>query len=463
MATVTSYGAAQEVTGSCHLVEAEGLGKVLLDCGMHQGNDVVDRIREEHFDFDPATIEAVIVSHGHLDHSGLLPRLFAAGYNGPVYCTQATAELLPIMLNDAQYIYERDLARRNKRLKEKGAKALEPAYTKADVSKAIDICEGMPYRQLRRLHGHAAVRFHDAGHILGSAIVELTVNDEGKEKTLVYSGDLGKRNTVLMNDPALMQKADIVLMEGTYGNRNHREYGDTIEQLKEILAETWKRGGNVMIPAFAVGRTQELIYHLGRMHKADELDPWQIFLDSPMAIQVTEVYDRWLRQLDPDDTKHIGNSLENFLPSLNLSLTQDDSMAINEHKRGAIIIAGSGMCTGGRIRHHFRHRITKHDDTIIFIGFQARGTLGRILVDGVKKVKLFREELPVNASIETLGGFSAHAGQRGLTDWIANFNSNPKVCLVHGEPESLLKLQSHLRQQKNIDALIPAKGESISF
>jgi metallo-beta-lactamase family protein len=381
--------------------------------------------------------------------------------------TTTISELLPIMLYDAAFIYERDLERNNKRRKERGQETLEPAYSKADVAAAIDLCMPVHYQQKEHIHGHAAIRFHDAGHILGSAIVELMITEQGKEKTLVFSGDLGKDSTVLMKDPSVLSKANILLLESTYGNRNHRSYGDTIAQLCDILHDTWERGGNVMIPAFAVGRTQELIYHLGNLHHAGKLDRWQVFLDSPMAIEVTGVYDRWLRHLDADDIRKIdksdSRSLEEFLPTLQFSVSQDESMAINEVQQGALIIAGSGMCTGGRIRHHFKRRIQRSENTLIFIGFQANGTLGRILVDGHKKIKLFGEHVNVAAHIETLGGFSAHAGQSELIEWASHFNHDTPVALVHGEAEGLQGLQQKLAEELGMTASIPAIGDTLQF
>jgi len=466
MASVSFYGAAREVTGSCHLVEAEGLGHVLLDCGMHQGGNAVERIRKESFRFDPASIDAVILSHAHLDHSGLLPKLVASGFEGPIYCTNATADLLPVMLYDAVGLYERDLERTNRKREQRGEEPYEPAWTKADVAATLSLLEGSPYRQLKRLHGHASVRFHDAGHILGSSIVELTVREGNRDKVLVFSGDLGKRNTVLMNDPAVLKYADLVLMESTYGNRNHRDYGDTIQQLEDILHDTWNRNGNVMIPSFAVGRAQEIIYHLGCLYHDGRLDPWEVYLDSPMAIAVTDLYDRWLRQLDKEDIKELDDagrsSLESFLPTLKYSQSSDESMAINKIDKGVIVIAGSGMCTGGRIKHHFRHGIWKDRNTVIFCGFQAHGTLGRRIVNGESPVRMFGDEFEVRADVETLGGFSAHAGQSGLLEWAGHFKPGTAFALVHGEEDSMHALK-HKLAGKQIEATIPEKGQRLEF
>lgn len=474
MATITFYGAAQEVTGSCYLIESPALGRVLFECGAHQGGDAVERVSDRPFDFDPRSIDAVVLSHGHLDHSGRLPILVNQGFRGPIYCTQATRQLLRILLEDARNLYERDLERENLRRARSGRDAIEPEYTQRDVEAVLRQCEGQPYHVSFPLTSgkgsdtaQAHVRFLDAGHILGSAIVELTLTEKGEQKTLVFSGDLGNNNSALMNDAEMPEQADFVMMEGTYGDRDHRSHEETIKQFREVLHETWRRGGNVLIPAFAIGRSQELIFHLGCLYQSGELDDWQIFLDSPMAIDVTEVYDRWLHIMDDNDVRCLTDSgresLREFLPTLKLCRSAEESMEINKIKQGAIIIAGSGMCTGGRIRHHFKHRLWRDSSTVIFIGFQARGTLGRMLVDGKKDIKLFGEEIKVRARIETIGGLSAHAGQSALINWAANFKTGPRLCLVHGEAAALEALSQKLWLDKGIRSDIPAYGSSIVF
>lgn len=467
MATLTFLGAAQEVTGSCHLLQSPVLGRVLLDCGMHQGGDAVSRAGKEHFLFAPASIDAVILSHAHLDHSGMLPKLVHEGFSGPIYCTAATADLLQILLKDAAGLYQRDLERANIRRARAGRKLIKPQYDMEDVEEALARCCGHAYTESIALSPDATLRFYDAGHILGAAIVQVTLREQEQQKTLVFSGDLGNQASVLMGDPSIIKQADLVLMEGTYGNRNHRTMDDSIEQFADILAQTWQKNGNVMIPSFAVGRTQEILFHLGRLYHQGRLDNWQIFLDSPMAIEVTQVHDKWLKLLDPEDIKQLTKShhhtLEGFLPPLRLCGSSEESMAINRIQGGAIIIAGSGMCTGGRIRHHFKHRIWNERNTVIFIGFQARGTLGRRLVDGEKEIKMFSETFQVRATIETLGGFSAHAGQSQLIEWLGHFENNPRVYLVHGEAASLECLSQTLWLQKGIKAVIPEQGRCIAF
>lgn len=455
------------MTGSCYLIESPAVGKILLECGMHQGGDAVDRVRKERFDFAPASLDAVILSHGHLDHSGMLPKLVHEGFTGPIHCTPATRGLLKILLEDSWGLYQRDLEHSNRRRQRRGSKLRELEYTEADVKKTLKLCEPVSFKTSFDLSPTAKLCFHDAGHILGSAIVELTLSEDGKDKRLVFSGDLGNTDSALMNDPAILTQADVLMMEGTYGDRDHRDMGNTLDQFETILRDAWQRGGNVMIPSFAVGRTQEIIYHLGCLHHQGKLDDWSVFLDSPMAIDVTQVYDHWLHIMDSEDVKCLTqagrDSLEGFLPKLQLTDSPEQSMAINEVDSGAIIIAGSGMCTGGRIRHHFKHRIWKEDNTIIFIGFQAQGTLGRLLVDGKKKIKMFGDEFSVGASIETLGGFSAHAGQKELIAWAANFDPKPRLILIHGENDSLEALSKKLLDEQGISCETPNQDDCIEF
>ncbi|GAA0859332.1 MBL fold metallo-hydrolase [Aliiglaciecola litoralis] len=449
------------------MLTSPALGTILLDCGMHQGGSWERRTQQEAFLFNPLSIDAVVLSHAHLDHSGMLPKLVHEGFTGPIYCADATADLLQIMLLDSVGIYLGDLERENRQRARKGKSLLEPSYTEEDVHATLSQCITKNYGEAFNLTEDGHVTFHDAGHILGSAIVEITFSERNKRKTLVFSGDLGNKSAVLMNDPAILTQADVVLMEGTYGDRNHRSIEDTVEQLITILEDTQKRGGNIMIPAFAVGRTQELLFYLGQLHHRGLLENWQVILDSPMAIEVTKVYDRWFDSLDNDEieqaTPSVHSLLKDFIPRLFLSVTPENSMAINKIKQGAIILAGSGMCTGGRIRHHFKQRIWDSRNTIIFCGFQAKGTLGRLLVDGKSMIKIFNDSYAVKAQIETLGGFSAHAGQLELIEWVSNFQSNPRIILVHGDPEALDCLSQKLWDEKGIESEIPILDQSIAF
>jgi len=484
MAKLHFLGAAQEVTGSCYLLETHGK-KILLDCGMHQGGDVGGKNRshtdisgQEHFAFDPAEIDYVVLSHAHLDHSGLLPKLMHEAFQGTIHCTDGTKQLLKVLLEDSAHLYLKDLEYDNLRLKRQGKRAkIKPAYTMNDVETVLNHCHAHAYNSPSEIVSGITVTFVDAGHILGSSIVEILINHEQptKEKTgkrLVFSGDLGNPDTSLMKRYQTLELADVVLLESTYGDRDHRLMSETLKEFEEILVEAEKNGGNVLIPSFAVGRTQELLFHLGVLYHQGKLKNWHVFLDSPMGHAVTDIYSHCMKQLDSEDVslmrKSLGdkNKLENladFLPNLTITETVEDSMRINHMKSGAIIIAGSGMCTGGRIRHHFKHRLWYRNTHVVFIGFQARGTLGRLLVDGIKRIKLYNEPISVKAQIHTLGGFSAHAGQSDLLNWASHFTSKPRFYLVHGEVENMEKLSAALWKKHQISAEIPAPQSIIQF
>lgn len=464
MNSVQFLGAAREVTGSCHLVEV-GSRRMLLDCGMHQGGDAVDRLASECFDFEPAQIDAVVLSHAHLDHAGLLPRLVNCGFSGPIFCTEGTQRLLKILLEDAASIYFRDLEYDNLTRRRAGKRIRKALYGEQDVARAIAACKPMAYHQRKEVVPWINLQFFEAGHILGSAIVELTITGDTGERVLVFSGDLGNPGTSLMRNYECLERADLVLMESTYGARNHRPMAETLEQLREVVREADRRGGNILIPAFAVGRTQELLFHLGQLYQEGLLANWQVFLDSPMGSAVSAVYARSIHQLDSADVALVagGGDMRSFLPILSITESVDDSIAINKIRQRAIIIAGSGMCTGGRIRHHLKHRLWEEENHVVFAGFQARNTLGRILVDGATKVKLFGQWVAVKARIHTLGGFSAHAGQSDLVRWAGAFNTDPRFFLVHGELAAMEALREALRLEHGIEAEIPELGQRVEF
>jgi metallo-beta-lactamase family protein len=439
--TVMSHGAAGEVTGSCHRITVSG-SALLLDCGMHQGGDAVKRLQEERFDFNPRDIDAVVLSHAHLDHSGLLPLLVAEGFGGPIYCTHATRNLLAIMLEDAASLYQRDLDNSNLRRRRAGRRQLSPRYTLDHVRQVLEQCQPLDYHQHEKILPGLDLTLLDAGHILGSAVVVLTIAGE-PTRTLVFSGDLGASQRVLMRPPEVPERADLVLMESTYGDRDHRSQEDTMTELEQIIAKA-RNDGVIMMPAFAVGRTQELLFHLGCLYHRGLLSGWQVFLDSPMALEVTRLYDQWLDAMDEDDQRvmaHFGaRSLHEFLPVLTPTPEVEQSMRINRIERGAIIIAGSGMCNGGRIRHHLKHRLWQERNHLVFTGYQARGTLGRQMVDGASHIRMFGQRFVVRAQLHTLGGFSAHAGRNELLAWAKGIAGDPQFRLVHGEPDALESL-----------------------
>ncbi len=448
-AKVTFYGAAGQVTGSCYLLDWNNQ-KVLLDCGMVQGGDQVTDLNKFRFAFRPKDIDAVILSHAHIDHSGLLTLLVAHGFRGKIFCTEGTASLLPILLKDACMLYLKDLEWQNRQRSRLGKAEQEPRMSLKDVGQVVKSLQPLPYLSLQDVLPGLSLQFLDAGHILGSAIVELWIKGAQGMRHLVFSGDLGNPATVLMHDPSPVASADVVLMESTYGDRDHQQLNDTLEEFAAALEAADRAGGNVFIPAFALGRSQEILYYLGILYHQGRLKQKMVVLDSPMAIEITKIYNKLIDEFDHKDTKvfarYGAHDLQSFLPILHLCEKVEQSMALNRINQGAIIIAGSGMCNGGRITHHLKHNLWKNANHIIFVGFQAKGTLGRRLVDGETRVKVLGQPIVVKASIHTIGGFSAHAGQSQLIDWAKAIAGQPQFYLVHGEPAAQLVLQDKLQQ-----------------
>ncbi|MCL7462299.1 MBL fold metallo-hydrolase [Pseudomonas sp. NW5] len=467
MALLTFIGAIQQVTGSCYLLESRDGARVLLECGMHQGCRDDEARNREPFPFDPLSLDAVVLSHAHIDHSGLLPRLAAKGYRGPIYATDATCDLLELMLLDSASLQEKDAEWESRWRARLGKPAVQPLYTEADTELALQLRRPLVYGAKTEVAKGISVTFHDAGHILGSAIVELEVHDHGLTRRLVFSGDLGNTCSPLMRDPAILDQADVVLMESTYGDRDHRCTPDTLDELADILARAHREGGNVLIPSFSVGRTQDLLFYLGQFYQQGRLPQQAVFLDSPMAIKANAIYQRYHEQFDPKDRALLAQNgvsrIEDWLPVLHCTPKSDDSMAINRVKSGAIIIAGSGMCNGGRIVHHFKHNLWRPECHVVFPGFQASGTLGRAIVDGAPTVRVLRQRIAVRAQIHTLGGFSAHAGQSQLIDWVSHFTHRPELYLVHGEREKMHVLQQALQERLQWTATIPEPGEQIAL
>jgi len=464
-ATLQFIGAAQQVTGSCYLINIKNK-QILLDCGMVQGADQIKEWHKFRFAFKPKDIDVVILSHAHIDHSGLLPLLVARGFDGKIICTPGTAELLPILLKDSVHLYLKDLEWQNKKAARAGKKIQSPVLSVQDAERVSQLCEPLGYNKRTVPVPGLELEFADAGHILGSAIVQLWLKGHKGMRKLVFSGDLGNPATVLMYDPTEIGQADIVLMESTYGNRNHQNADNSLEEFAEALEQAQKDGGNVFIPAFALGRSQEILYYLALLHYQKRLPQRMVFLDSPMAISITNIYDEYLSSLDQKDLAAIGFKkgmhLEQILPMLRLSQKVDESMAINRISQGAIIIAGSGMCNGGRIVHHLKHNLWKSSNHLIFVGFQAAGTLGRRLVDGEPRVKLFGQDIVVKAKVHTIGGFSAHAGQAELLDWAQAIGGQPQFYLVHGEIAAQQVLQQKLAEL-GIKAQIPKQGDVIAL
>lgn len=466
MATLTFHGATEGVTGSAYLLQTRQ-STVLLECGLVQGRREEEEGNRSAFPFNVHKLDAVVLSHAHLDHSGRLPQLAAAGYQGPIHMTLPTAELLEIMLKDAAFLAQRDAEWENKRHRRAGQPEIPPLYTIEDAEAALRLCQGIHYGRRVRITQDIEVCFHDAGHILGSAIVELFINEDDKEKKLVFSGDLGNSCMALLRDPAIIEQADVLLLESTYGDRDHRPLLETLQEFETILGQAASDHGNVLIPSFAVGRTQEIIFRLGELYQAGKLKQQAVYLDSPMAIATTEVYHRFQNVFNAEDKEAMreasSRSLHAFLPILRYSQTTEESMALNRIVEGAIIIAGSGMCNGGRIRHHFKHNLWRGNAHVIIVGYQAIGTPGRALVDGAKDFRIGGDEIAVNATIHTLGGFSAHASQSQLLSWAGHFHKPlPRLYLVHGEMAAKQALQQKFAE-RNWKAAIPTTGEKIDL
>ena len=445
-------GASIGVTGSCHMISTDN-HKILLDCGQFQGGKEMDRMNEEPFPFNPAEIECVILSHAHIDHCGRLPLLVKRGFKGPIYCTDATADLLDVMLKDSAYIQEKDAEWQTRKNLRTGKPPVEPLYTIQDSEAALRLVKPILYDQLVELNPDMKIVFNDAGHILGSAITELWVTEGDKTSKIVFSGDLGVENRPILRDPVKIKKADFLIMETTYGNRLHPENATSIDELIKITLKTIKRGGSVIIPSFAVGRTQELIYQFNMFYEhhpeyADTLGKVYVYIDSPMATTATEVFKKNAQVFD-DETKAYIMSGDHPLDFPNLRFTRNtaDSQMLNQDKTSKIIISASGMCEAGRIRHHLKHNLWDSRNSIVFVGYQAEGTLGRMLVEGAKEVKLFGEPIMVGAEIYNLEGFSGHADQKGLLDWLGGFQKEPKhIFLVHGETQSKIDFAAKVKE-----------------
>ena len=430
------FGAAGEVTGSCHILRVAGR-QLLLDCGMIQGDHDAPARNRLPFPFDPTTIDVVALSHAHIDHCGRLPLLVKRGYRGPIYTNKACAELVPILLRDSANLAMRDAERER----------VAPLYDLEDVETTLRLLHPIAYDTRHELLPGVTVQVRDAGHILGSSSIEVWVSEQGEQRKLVFSGDLGQYDTPILQDPWRFESADLVLMESTYGNRRHRGREDTERELGGILAQAQREGGNVIVPAFAIGRSQELLYLLAKHYAEWHLARWKIFLDSPMAIAASRVYWNNPDRFD-EETTRLRESFRGMppLPNLVLSESADESRAINHLRSGALIIAGSGMANGGRVLHHLKHNLERPECHVVIVGFQAPGTLGRQLVDHASEVRIHGQRVRCLAQVHTLGGLSAHGDQEDLLRWYDSFAGHPPVYLVHGEVQSSEALAEKLRE-----------------
>ncbi len=455
---LTFLGAARNVTGSRYLLETENT-RFLVDCGLYQEREFSSR-NWEPFPFPPRSLDAVLLTHAHLDHCGLIPKLVREGFQGKIYCTTATSKITQIILLDSAYLQEEDAAfkkRRHEREGRKGPFPEVPLYTIADAQASLPLFSPVEYGERVVIGGDVEATFHDAGHVLGSSMIRVTVRQGGEERTIIFSGDLGRWDRPILRDPNLFRQADYVLVESTYGDREHDAPANIRDSLAEVVNSTYRAGGNIIVPSFALQRTQEVLYYMNDLLVEDRIPHIMVFLDSPMAIAVTEVYKKHSELFDQEMSSRLRHKTSPFdFPGLRMTQTTDESKALN-HIRGTImIIAGAGMCNGGRIKHHLVSNITRRESTILFVGYQAVGTLGRLIVDGAKKVRILGTSYPVRARIAQISGFSAHADRNELLRWLSGLTSAPKhVFVIHGEAAAADQFARSLRESTGWEVSVP--------
>ncbi len=458
---LTFVGGASTVTGSCYYIEVNKL-KFLVECGMHQGNGS-ERLDQRPLPFKPEELDFIFVTHAHIDHSGLLPKAAKDGFKGKIISTKATKDLLEPMLRDSASIQESDTEWLTRRAMRTGGVPTAPLYTTEDVEAVLPLFDVHEYNTVYRLGPGVRFRLLDAGHILGSASLELWYQDSANEKKIVFSGDIGKKGSPIIKDPSAPEAADFVVMESTYGNRSHKPLQESINELASAIKTTFKRGGNVYIPSFAVGRTQDILYILNNLVREGRLFRFDVWLDSPLAEEVTKVYVAHPECFDEEARRFFTTRQTDSSIRLHFVRTVEESMKLNRLKSGNIIIAGSGMCEGGRIKHHLKHNLWRSECSVIFVGYQAAGTLGRKIVDGAKIVKVLGEDILVRASIHTVNGFSAHAGQEGLLEWVSSLEGTPTVFIVHGEEEAADSLGKLLSGKYGYITHRPVDGETVEI
>jgi metallo-beta-lactamase family protein len=463
-ATLTFCGAARNVTGSRYLLQAGGI-KFLVDCGMYQEHHFLYR-NWEPFREPPAELKAVLVTHAHLDHCGMLPRLVASGFRGKIISTPATADIVQIILQDSAKLQEEDAAYKKKRHQKEGRQGPfpeEPLYTMEDVEKTLPLFETVDYDTPYKLSEGVSATFRDAGHVLGSSMIRLVFKEGGESRTLVFSGDLGRWHRPILEDPEPLVAPDYITMESTYGDRTHGDPHDIPGQLAEIINSTVKAGGHIIIPSFALQRAQEILFYLNGLLMEGKIKPIDVYLDSPMAIRITEVFKRHSELFDADMHKLLDAHHSPFdFPGLKMVQTTEESKELNFLKKSAVIIAGSGMVTGGRIKHHIANNISRPESTILFVGYQAENTLGRLITQGVKSVRVFGQPHDVRARIEQIGGFSAHADRDDLLHWLSTLKQKPKrVFITHGEEKSAEHFARFLEEKKGYDTLVPYYNQAV--
>jgi metallo-beta-lactamase family protein len=454
-------GAAHNVTGSRHLVEANNV-RFLVDCGLVQERELLHR-NWEPFPVAPESLDAVLLTHAHVDHCGLIPKLVGEGFRGRIYCTTATAEISKIILLDAAHLQEEDAEfkrKRHEREKRQGPYPEIPLYTVKDAEASFPHFVPVPYGEPVLIGAGLEATFHDAGHVLGSSMIKIMVSHQGELRTLLFSGDVGRWDRPILRDPSVFDKIDYVVVESTYGDRLHEDSPDIGDNLAKVINSTWKAGGNIIIPSFALQRSQEILYHMNKLLLEDRIPHLMVFLDSPMAINITEVFKRHSELFDKEMTRLIHQHKSPFdFPSLKMVQTVDESKALNHIKGTIMIIAGSGMCAGGRVKHHLAANVSQRENTILFVGYQAIGTLGRQILDGAKKVRIFGQQYPVRAKIARIHGFSSHADRDELFRWLEGLKGAPrKVFVVHGEPVAAQRFSQFLREKKGWEISVPEYG-----
>lgn len=461
---IVFHGAAQTVTGSCFQVTSEH-SNVLVDCGMFQGSSGERDLNHRLFPFNPSELDAVILTHAHIDHSGLIPRLCKAGFGGKVYATNATVDLCRIMLPDSGHIQEMEAEWHNRKRVRQGESPLSPLYTVEEALASLEYLRPVHYGEEIAINDGLRVRFRDAGHILGSSIIEMWLTEDAHTVKVVFSGDLGQADQPIIRDPARVEAADFVVVESTYGARFHENKEDKLELLEKVILDTNTRGGKLIIPSFAVGRTQDILYHIKKLLLDGRIPALPVYIDSPMAISATETFRKNPHYFD-DETNQLlrkGESPFEF-PNLHFTRSTEESKELNEMEQKAIIISASGMCEAGRILHHLRHNLWRPEASVLFVGYQAEGTLGRRILDGAQAVKIFGEEILVKAKIYGIDGFSAHADQTALLNWLRGFVAKPKtVFLVHGDEDVFPVWSRAVEERLGLKTIVPKRGDSVDL
>ncbi|MCW2279158.1 MBL fold metallo-hydrolase RNA specificity domain-containing protein [Heliophilum fasciatum] len=457
-------GASQTVTGSCYLLETDQ-AKVLIDCGLFQGPKEIRERNYQDFPFHPGSIDFLLLTHAHTDHSGLVPKLTKLGFKGQILATGPTIDLCAVMLPDSGHIQEMEVTRKNRKASRAGKPLLEPIYTSDEAIEAMKFFRPVAFNEKIQITPAIQVRFVDAGHILGSASIEIWVNEHGKAAKLVFSGDIGNTNLPIVNEPSTINDADYIIMESTYGNRLHDHSRSRLELLREVIVDTYQKGGKLIIPSFAIERTQELLFELAQLYEQKTIPEMPIYLDSPLAIAATEVFTKNMFFFDKESKDFFRRTRGVFsLPKLHYTRSTEESTALNTLEGRAIIIAGSGMADAGRIKHHLKHNLWRTEATVIFIGYQAQETLGRRLLDGEKNVRIHGEDIVVRADIRNIPGFSGHADRDGLLRWLQSFRQPPKkVFVTHGELESSLAFAQTVRLETGYDCYVPKWLETIEL